>query len=191
MKKLSQPLFLRIFVILALILVIWGFFYFETSLILRILVLGIGLTAIWQFNKYPEILILLVFYLGFYSLYNIRYSLAIPMAMILLMAYFLTTFLFYALGKLNQFPTSFDSKIFNLFLVVTGLVILEVFLTMSFWPVDPKIKSLSLAVSFYLIFKVVYLKLSGMLNLKRIRGFAIASFLILSSVIAVSWLLGF
>ena len=127
----------------------------------------------------------------FYFLYNVRYSLAIPMAVILVAVFMITILLFYSLNQFIKYPITIDKQKFNLFIVVTGLVILEIFLTMSLWPVDPNIKSLSLAVSFYLIFKIVYLELAGMLNLKKIRGFAIASFLILSAVIATSWLMGF
>ncbi|MEK7143175.1 MAG: hypothetical protein AAB785_03135 [Patescibacteria group bacterium] len=191
MKILNQPLVLKILNLVILFLVIWGFYYFEPSLILRILIIALCLGAILQFGKIPELLILVNFYLGFYFLYNIRYSLAIPMAVILVAAFMITILLFYSLNQFIKYPIAFDIKKFNLFLVVTGLVILEIFLTMSLWPVDPNIKSLSLTVSFYLIFKIVYLELSGMLNLKKIRGFAIVSFLILSAVISVSWLLGF
>lgn len=191
MKFLIQPLALKIINFVILVLVIWGFFYFEPALILRILIIALSLGAILQFGKIPELLILVNFYLCFYFLYNIRYSLAIPMAVILVVAFFVTALLFYSLNQRIKYPIDIDKNKFNLFLVITGLVILEIFLTMSLWPVDPNIKSLSLVVSFYFIFKIVYLTLAGMLNLKKIRGFAVVSFLILSAVISVSWLLGF
>lgn len=187
--KLKSLLFSKLITILALFLVIWGFFYFETSTILRILVVLLGLVGIWQISNLPEILILVIFYLGLYDLYNIRYGLAIPMAVILVGVLGLTSLLFYYQSRLSKFE--FPQNRFWVLLLVTCLIVLEIFLTMSLWPVDPKTKSLVIAVVFYLATRIVYLHINNVLSLKKAAGYLLAGVLTLGLVLAISWWFGF
>jgi len=188
--KLGFPFWGKLIFILSLVVVILGFFYFEFSLILRILVILLGLFGLGMYKRDPEILILIILYLGLYDCYNIRYGLALPLVIILLAVLGLSSFLFYMFAWSNQIIQNLAKERFFLYLVTAGLVILEIFLAMSFWPVDPKIKSLVIVVVFYLISKIFYLYAHNMLNLKRTIGFIMAGIIVLISVIVFNWWFG-
>lgn len=181
MKNLSRVISLFIFVVI--ILVIFGFFYFETSTILRILVIFLGLVGLTTVKKTPEILIITILYLGLYDLYNVRYGLAIPLALILVAVFVLATTMFYLLNYFNKVIVNLDRYLFLTYLVTTGLIVMEIFLTMTFWPVDPKIKSLVIVVVFYLMGRIFYLYINSMLHLKKILTIIFLSLVILGAVL--------
>jgi len=175
-----------------------GFWYFETSIILKILALilsGAGLVV--AFSRVPEkpplssrreLLILFVLYLGLFSLYNLLYGLSIPLYLVMLAVLALVAGLFFGLLTLDRLESLISPPLFWVFVVLVGLVILETFLSLSFWPVDPKIKSLIIVVIFYLIENLIYLYTHNVLKLKRIIGFLTAGFLILGLTILIIWL---
>lgn len=191
MKIISSLNFAKFITFVVLGLVIFGFFYFETSTILRILVILLGLIGLWQMSKLPEILVMLLLYLGLYDFYNVRYGLAVPMAVILISVFGLAIFLDYFLGKIYKFEEVLEKNIFLVYLFTTGLIILEIFMAMSLWPVDPKTKALVIVIVFYLCSRLIYLNVHRVLNLKRAGGFVLVSLLILASVIALGWWFGF
>ena len=185
--KLPLILLWKILFFFVLILAIWGFFYFEPSLILRILVILLGLIGWSFFKSFPEMIVLITFYLGLYDLYNIRYGLAIPLSIIMVIVFVLALFLFYILAYFNKLTESLKKNVLWLYLLTIGLIALEIFLAMSFWPVDPKIKSLVIVIVFAIISKVFYLYINSMLNLKRIAVFIIVSMIVLGSILAFNW----
>lgn len=174
-----------------------GFWYFESSLILKILVLilaGAGLAvAFGQPTEKPplrsprEFLILLILYLGLFSLYNLLYGLSIPLYLIMVAISVLVAGLFFGLLVLDRLETIIDPPLFWVFVVLVGLVILEIFLSLSFWPIDPKVKSLIIVIIFYLITNLIYLYTHNMLRLKRIAGFLAVGILILGLLILSIW----
>ncbi len=191
MKIIKSTNFLKILVFVALSLTVAGFFYFEASLLLRILVVILSLFGLWQISKTPEILAMILLYLGLYDFYNIRYGLAIPMAVILVAVFLLVVFLYYFLARIYRFEELIDKNVSLIYLLTLGLVVLEIFLAMSLWPVDPKTKTLVIVIAFYLASKLIYLNVNRVLNLKRSVGFVIASVLILAGVISFTWWQGF
>jgi len=191
MKIFFSLNFLKIFAVLILGLEIFGFHYFETSLILLILLIFLALIGLWQLGRNPEIMVTLMLYLGLNDLYNIRYGLAVPMAAILIGALLLTFFLSYLLGRIYKYEEMIEKNISLVYLMASNLVVLEIFLAMSLWPVDPKTKSLVIVVTFYLMNKLIYLNVLRVLNLKRAVGFVIISILILGGVISLGFWQGF
>ena len=191
MKIISSLNFAKFTAFLILGLVIAGFFYFETSITLRILVILLGLVGLWQLNRNPEILGVLLLYLGLYDFYNIRYGLAVPTATILIGVFGLAIFLVYLLTKIYNLGEILEKNIILVYLLTVGLIVLEIFLAMSLWPVDPKTKALVIVIVFYLSMRLVYLNAHHVLNLNRAAGFVIASILILAGVISLGWWQGF
>jgi len=194
MQKILSVKFLKVILIVLLVLAIAGFFYFENSLILRIIVVILGCISLWQINSFDGIALLLVLYLSFYDLYNIHYWRGIPIALIIIGVFLITMLLFYAETSFFYAETSFskakeiiEKDIFKVYLLVIGLSIVEVFLAMDLWPVDPRTKSLILAVIFYLISKIIYLYANSMLSLRRIIGFVAISLLILGVIVILSF----
>ena len=187
MKIISSLNFLKIIAVLILGSEIFGFFYFENSIILLMLVILLGLVGLWQLRRNPEILAMLMLYLGLDDFYNVRYGLAVPMATILIAVFFLALFLTYLLMRIYKYEEILEKSTSSTYLLTSGLVVLEIFLAMSLWPVDPKTKSLVIVIVFYLMNKLIYLNINRVLNLKRASGFIIVSIIILASVISLGW----
>ncbi len=175
----------------------YGFFYFENSLLMQIIVLIFGLSSfLWAIlykddapplNSRREILILFILYLGVYTLYNMLYGLGMPLYLIMIAVWLLVSLLFLALLILDRIDTLLNHPLFYVFVSLSGLISLEVFLSLSFWPIDPKVKSLILVVVFYLMTNLIYLHTHNMLRFKKIIGLIIASFLIIGLLILSIW----
>ncbi|MBM2820260.1 MAG: hypothetical protein HW405_20 [Candidatus Berkelbacteria bacterium] len=189
MRK-NLPLILKFALVIILALGIWSFFYFESSLTLRILILALGAVGLFQIKKMPEILVLTNVYLIIYDLYNIRYGLAVPLAIIMIIVLVLSVLVFYINLEITQEVKFTNKNLLLVYLTVISLVVLEIFLAMSYWPVDPKTKSITITVAFYVIIKAVYLHANNMLSLKRVSGFIIAGILVLSTVFSLSYFYG-
>jgi len=190
MKKILTPLGLKIICFVLLVLATAGFFVFESSLTIRILVLLLGLIGLFQINKLPEFLVLIDLYLALYVLYNIRYGLAVPMSIILVMVIILAIFLSYVNFHLKEGQPLPRERLW-VYLLVIGLLVLEVFLTMSFWPFDPKTKTLTVVTCFYIFSRAVYFQANNMLSLKRMSGILAVSTVLLGLLFGLSYWLGF
>lgn len=191
--KNNWTLFGKIILAFLLGVSIFGFFYFETSLILRIMVVVLGLGSfIWGIkvnkNDSPlsnkrEVLILFILYLSLSSIYNLIYSLGIPLAVVMVSVCVLVFALFGGLLVIDRLNDRFAGPRFWVFVVLAGLVLLEIFLSLTFWPVDPKFKSLILVIVFYCMTNVIYLYAHDMLKLKRIINLLIVCVIILALII--------
>ena len=194
---MNNHLIIKIITGLLLVVSLIGFFYFETSVISRFLVIVFSLSSFgWmllQKNEKPplaskrEVLVLLVLYLGFFSIYNLLYGLGIPLYFVMLAVWMLCSAMFYILLALDDINTLLSHPLFWVFISLVGLVTLEVFLSLSFWPVDPKVKSLILVVIYYIITKIIYLYTHNVLNFKKILGFLVVSVLIIGLMMLSLW----
>lgn len=197
MTKSRFLIWSKVILVAILAAVLAGFWYFENSLILKILTLilaGVGLAvAFGQPTEKPslrsprEFLILLVLYLGLFALYNLLYGLSIPLYLIMIAILVLVAGLFFGLLVLDRLETIIDPPLFWVFVVLVGLVVLEIFLSLSFWPIDPKVKSLIIVIIFYLMTNLIYLYAHSVLKLKRIVGYLIVAILILGLLILSIW----
>lgn len=174
-----------------LILVIFGFFYFEANFWIRFLVILLAALGVLSFKSQPEMLILLVLYLGLDNLYNIRYSLAVPLSFIMLAVYLLATLSFYLEARASKILPAAEKNLFLLYGATCGLVGLEIFLTMTFWPVDPKIKSLVIVFVFFLIWRLFYFYINNVLHLKRTLILILVTLVILGLVLFFNLHIGF
>lgn len=177
---------------------LWGFWYFEESFLLRVIavVLVVASSYLVIKKKPTEIVLpnklelgaLTILYLGTYTLYNLLYGLNLPLYIIMLSVLILVMALCYSLLTLDQFDTVLGKEIFRTFVVLMGVVTLEIFLCLYFWPIGPEIKSLIIVVVFYLMMSLIYLYIHGMLRLKRIVGYLVVCFLILGILLVNIWL---
>lgn len=197
MKNIQWSIWSKIILTAILAVTLVGFWYFENSLILKILVIiltGGSLLAAFlhQTEKPPlrsprEFIILLILYLGLFTLYNLLYGLSIPLYLVMIAILVLVAGLFFGLLVLDRLETIISPPIFWVFIIMVGLVVLEVFLSLSFWPIDPKIKGLIIVVIFYLMTNLIYLYTHSVLKLKRIIGILVVSIVILSLFILSIW----
>lgn len=172
---------------------LYGFFYFESSLILKYIVTFVVVIGLFfAFRKQPEkaalasnreFIFLLVLYLGCFTLYNLKYGMSIPTHIIMIAVLILVTGLFYGLISLDRLDILVSRPFFHLLIILVGLIVLEIFLALSFWPIDPQAKSLIIVVIFYLFTSLIYLYIHSVLKLKRIIGYLISSFLIIGLII--------
>ncbi len=191
-------IFEKILLLGILLASVWGFWYFEESFTLRILVVALSLTALFfgfskapserEFSSKRELLMLLILYLGLFSLYNFLYSINIPIYLVMMAVLGLVSILFFSLLSLDKIDSLMGKEVFHLFIALMGLVVLEVFLALYFWPINPETKSLIIVVIFYLITSLIYLYVHSMLRLRRIVGFLIVSLLILGIILIFTWL---
>lgn len=177
---------------------LWGFWYFEESFLLRVLALILVLASSYLvIKKSPteivlpnklELGALTILYLGTYTMYNFLYGINLPLYIVMLVVLILVMALCYSLLTLDQFDTVLGKEIFRTFVVLMGVVTLEIFLCLYFWPIGPEIKSLIIVVVFYLMMSLIYLYIHGMLRLKRIVGYLVVCFLILGILLVNIWL---
>jgi hypothetical protein len=198
MLSKNRLLVLEKFILLILLLgFIIGFWFFELALTLRILVIFLAIFGASSaffvktsktLQSPREFLILLILYLGILNLYNLLYGLGLPTPVAMLAILLLSSILTYCLVSLDDLQSLISRPVINLFIALTGLINLEIFLTLSFWPIDPQAKSLIIVIFFYLIISLFYLYAHNVLRLKRIMGFLIASIVLLGLLVLVTWL---
>lgn len=197
MTNIKLLTFEKLLLLAVLIGSIYGFWYFEESVILRIFILmiaALGLFSAFKKTKQEhfaskfELLSLLIMYLGIFTIYNILYSINLPLYICMIIVLVLVVALLYSMLSLDNIGNLLPKEVFRGLILLLGLVILEIFLGLYFLPIDPAAKSLSLVVVFYLINSLIYLYIYSMLRLKKILGYLIVSVVILIVVFLVTWL---
>lgn len=198
--KIHLYVFEKILFSLLVGLVISGFWYFEENIFLKILALFLGLISLYLIFKKEEekphfasrlqFPALLVLYYGFFDLYNFLYSVNLPLYMVMIIILLLVSGLFFVVVTIDKASGLIPRDVLPVFVVAIGLVILEVFLTLYFWPIAPEVKSFIIIIIFYLILALIYLHIHNMLRLKRILGYLVASFVVLAIVLVLSWFYG-
>lgn len=198
--KIHLYVFEKILFSLLVGLVISGFWYFEENIFLKILALFLGLISLYLIFKKEEekphfasrlqFPALLVLYYGFFDLYNFLYSVNLPLYMVMIIILLLVSGLFFVVVTIDKTSGLISRDVLPAYVVAIGLVILEVFLTLYFWPIAPEVKSFIIIIIFYLILALIYLHIHNMLRLKRILGYLVASFVVLAIVLVLSWFYG-
>ena len=181
-------------------LTIFGFWYFEENIYLKILTLLLSIISLYLIFKKEEekphfasrlqFPALLVLYFGFFDLYNFLYSINLPLYMVMIIILLLVSGLFFVVVTIDKASGLIEREVLPVFVVAIGLVILEIFLTLYFWPIAPEVKSFIIIIIFYLILTLIYLYIHNMLRLKRILGYLVASFVVLVIVLVLSWFYG-
>lgn len=181
-------------------LTILGFWYFEENIYLIILTGILGIVSLYLiFKKEDEkphfasrfqFPALLVLYFGFFDLYNFLYSINLPLYMVMIIILLLVSGLFFVVVTIDQASGKIDKEVLPVYVTTIGLVILQVFLSLYFWPIAPEVKSFIIIIIFYLILSLVYLHIHNMLRLGKVVGFLIASFVVLTIVLVLSWFYG-
>ncbi|MBA7496080.1 hypothetical protein ES702_06678 [subsurface metagenome] len=197
-------------VILPLLLLAGIFFFLilEPSKLLRQIVIFLGLFSFILFfafyRKIPlerpkdpknrsvfNVLIFLLTitaFLDFWAAYSVYFSFSLPLwASMLLMAvisFSLFYYLFWAGGIFVDFLL--------VFAVLLSLIILEIFLILSFWPTDPKTLAIILILVFYTFSGILILKAKKELTKKLILEYLILFILIFALAVGtMNWQLVF
>lgn len=186
----------KIIYLIVLLGVVFGFLYFEENLWLKILavflvVIGLLLTLKHQENAPNsrfELLNLTLLYLGFFSIYNLLHGINLPIYAAMLIFLIFIFILFGSTLIIDEIDKLLGRNLFLSFVLTTGLVLTELFLSLYFWPIDPGLKSLILVVSYYQISSLVYLYSRSVLRLGKIGGHLLINLLILAAIFLTVWL---
>jgi hypothetical protein len=168
-----------------------GFLNFESLLYnftLKIVVVVIGLLLVFTFilmkNEVSDFFATVILFLSFYNLYNLYYSLNWPLWLLMIIGIILTISIF------NLLFWSVRSSLTGIYLIIYSLLLvlmmLEFFLSLIYWPIDPKSKSLMLVAVFYVLGGVLHLKIENNMNWKTITPYGIISLIVLALTITTS-----
>lgn len=187
MKKITRFLVNKIFLSFLLLFGLVGFWIFEPS-VFYLSILGlIALFVIWEswIKKKFFNLIIVDFYLLLVFLYNIYYSYAFPLPYITIIVILVGIFFHWVYHELNGLP---KSKVFQLESATFGLLLLEIFIALKFWPIDPKVKSFIIVGFFYLWESFIRASFENKLVKKEIVNYlAVVLFLILIIILTSRW----
>lgn len=118
-------------------------------------------------------------FLNFWIVFNIYFNFSLPlwgsMILALVVAVALFYYLFWACGIFSDYLLSF--------LVLIGLVILEIFVTLSYWPVDFITKSMILTLVFYVFSGLCIIRAKKELTKKVIAEYLVLFIIIFSVII--------
>ena len=187
----------KILFLAILMITLYGFWYFEENYTLKLMAVVLSVIGIYaalrkkkqeQPTSKFELTSLLILYLGIFGLYNLLYSINLPLYAVMLAAFFLVIALVFSVLSLDEVFELLPKTIFQTLILLLGLVTLELFLTLYFWPIDPEAKSLIIVVFFYLITSLIYLYVHNMLRLKRIAGYVIVSLVVIALIIVTYWI---
>lgn len=191
MNKEKLFIFEKLFFIGVLIGTLLSFWYFESSVFIKILALilaaaGIFLAAKKKSPQY-ELASLLTVYFGAFTFYNLIYVVNFPIYMVMILILILLMTVAFTALTMDGINELMGREVFLSLIFLLGLISVEVFLSLYFWPINLEIKSLVLVVIFYQTTSLIYLYVRSMLRLNRVVGFLIVNLLILATVFWTLW----
>ncbi|AKM82506.1 TPA: hypothetical protein DD449_01860 [Candidatus Berkelbacteria bacterium] len=192
----KKHIFEKIIYLIVLLGSFSSFLFFEENVTLKILAIILVLIGVLlTFKERPsgtssrfELINLTILYLGFFSIYNLLYGVNLPLYIAMILVIVLIGLVFYPSLVIDEIGKSLSKEIINVYVVLTGFAIIELFLSLYFWPIDPGVKSLVLVVAYYQISSLVYFSSRSMLRLNKIGGYLLVNFLILVIVFVTVWL---
>lgn len=197
----NREAMIKIILPLILLLSLFAFIFFEASAVFIQLVIILGCTCFYLFFsrlKIPlpkEFSIIVTYYwldlisfltafLYFLFVQNLLFIKNFPiwflMVLVTLGAYLIFYYVLWARSK--------EGRVVSLFSSLFALILLESFLVMSFWNIDPVPKSLLLVIVLYFYLGVLDLKLRGELTGKKIVEYLLISIIAtLIIVLTIRW----
>lgn len=159
-----------------LLLGIIGFWHFEFMWFYKVLILGMAILAfIWYFwQGKVDFIIYLIFALLIYNMDNLNLISNWQLFLIILAIIAVSSWLFYLLLYFDSGLTiPFGMMIF--YLLLFDLFYVEIFVTLSYWPANPISKSVILVSIFYFLYQTIFLRLTNMLQLKKLLPYFLVS----------------
>lgn len=124
-------------------------------------------------------------YLLFFSVSNLSVSLVMPLWVLMLVVVSLSFLIFYAI----LWASGIDRQLVILYTVLLGFLISEIFLIVSFWPVDPSAKSIVLVVAVYIFWGLLSHWLERMLTTRIVLEYVLVGLSLMGVVLLTArWL---
>lgn len=189
-KKLILPLLLAIGVSF--------FLFFEVSSFLCQFVIVIALLCYYFFALYYKkipvenqedyfkiesvlnSMILISAFLCYLIIYDLFFTFFTPLWVAMLLVLLVSWVLFYYLF----WATNSIFSVMPVFVVLMGIVMLEIFSVLSFWRTDPMIRSIVLVTVFYVFLGVFALKIKNELINKKVAEYIVVAAIVLAITIA-------
>ncbi|MFA6423442.1 MAG: hypothetical protein WCW17_03260 [Patescibacteria group bacterium] len=133
--------------------------------------------------KKSDFALMLLAFLAYYNIYNFLFirpfGYNFPIGLGMVLAVLLAVYLFY-FGLIIKESTHENEELWSYYASIIGLIILEVFLVLVPWQIDPKNKAMILLVAFYLSWGLVCSRIENVLSLKKVFIYMILSVMVLS-----------
>jgi hypothetical protein len=128
---------------------------------------------------------LIAAYLLFYSIFHVSVGFALPLWILMIMVVSFGFTIFYSI----LWASGLDRSSTILYTVLFGLLMSEIFLIVSFWPVDPSAKSIVLVVAMYIYWGLLSHWLERVLTRRVVIEYILVGVLLMSVVlVTASWL---
>ena len=165
---------------------IFGFLNFETDLIIKVLMVFLSFFAVLISvgREKINLLLIITYYLMIFNFYNLYLLYLWPLGVVMLGMIALSAIIFYFSTHFQMIAT--EKNQWLVYLVVFILVMLEIFLSLITWPIDPKGKAMILASIFYLIWGFICLEANGQFNFKKCLIYLLISGSIVTAIILTS-----
>lgn len=161
------PVSKRLIVTALLLVGVLGFWFFQNFIFLKILAVALAVLALYTFwlADKGEIIVFATLYFGIYSLYNLYFSGALfpnylweSMLTIAVAAGLLFLILFWPYRHL------YSTAELIFYQILTILILMEIFIALTFWPINPETRSLILVLAFYACSSLYLAKITATLN---------------------------
>lgn len=124
-------------------------------------------------------------YLLFFSISHFSVSVDIPLWVLMVIVIFFSFAIFYSI----LWASGLERGIVILYTVLLGLIISEIFLVISFWPVDPSAKSIVLVVAMYIFWGLLSHWLEKIMSFRIVLEYVLLGIvLMLVVLLTASWL---
>ncbi|MBU0647865.1 hypothetical protein KJ855_01665 [Patescibacteria group bacterium] len=124
-------------------------------------------------------------YLLFFSISNFSVSLSMPLWILMVIVVFLSFSIFYSI----LWASGLERSAVILYTVLLGLLVSEIFLVISFWPVDPSAKSMVLVVAMYIFWGLFSNWIERVLTLRVLMEYLLIGMVLMALVLlTASWL---
>ncbi|MFA4931138.1 MAG: hypothetical protein WC570_04730 [Patescibacteria group bacterium] len=124
-------------------------------------------------------------YLLYFSIAHFSVSIALPLWILMVVVVFFSFAIFYSI----LWASGLDRSIVVLYTVLLGLLISEIFLVISFWPVDPSAKSIVLVVVMYIFWGLLSHWLEKIMSARIVAEYVLLGLVLMAAVLlTASWL---
>lgn len=170
---------------LLFILGIVGFFHFEYAWFYKIAIISmVFIGLLWFLGQGKlDFTIYLVFALLIYNLDNLNLISGWKLFLIISIIALINSYLFY-LMLFFDYERAVSMGLLLFYMALFDLFIVEIFLSLSYWPANPISKSIILVSLFYLFYQVAYLRFQNMLQLKKIYPHILVSMVAIILIIS-------
>ena len=170
------------------LLLFWGsasFFLFVSHDLVKLLILVLSLLSLYFiFSSSGEfILLLFLNFINLYAFYGLLFTYNLPLYLVMIGLVLMSGSTFYILGR-----KMISSSNFNLYILFFIILILEIYLTLSYWLINPLTRSFIVAIFIYLFYGFITSTESQKFENKSFTSYIYITIIVLLVLIfTISW----